>query len=66
MPVLASATSALDEATKVVIQNGFDTMTLTVKDVVAISVVAAVAVIALTAGVNYALKKIRGIMSKAS
>lgn len=65
--VLAStATSALDEATKAVIQNGLGTMQATITDVIGITVVTAVAVIALTSGVNYALRKIRGIMSKAS
>lgn len=64
--VVAAGTSAITEAMKATIQSGFDTMTATVTDVVGISVVAAVAVICLTAGVNYALKKIRGVMSKAS
>lgn len=68
MPIYAAstATSALSDATKSIIQGGFDTMSATVTDVVGIAVVASVAVICLTAGVNYALKKIRGIMSKAS
>ena len=61
-----TASSVIDEAMKTTIQSGFDTMTATVSDVVAIAVVASVAVICLTAGVNYALKKIRGVMSKAS
>ncbi len=61
-----AATSALDASTKAVIQGGLDTMQATITDVIGIVVVTAVAVIALTSGVNYALRKIRGIMSKAS
>lgn len=61
----SSATSALDTATKSTIQSGFDTMIATVTDVVGIAVVASVAVICLTAGVNYALKKIKGVLNKA-
>lgn len=72
LPVVAlasgstTATSALSDATKAVIQSGFETMTATVTDVIGIAVVASVGVICLTAGVNFALKKIRGVMSKAS
>lgn len=64
--VAAAATSALSESMKATIQSGFDTMSATVTDVVAIAVVACVGVICLTAGVNYALKKIKGVLSKAS
>jgi len=64
--LLSAGTSALDATTQSVIQDGFNTMTATVTDVVAIAVVASVGVICLTAGVNYALKKIRGVLSKAS
>lgn len=70
LPILAAsvtaATSVLDEGTKAVIQSGFDTMTATVTDVVGIAVVASVAVICLTAGVSYALRKIRGVLNSAS
>lgn len=61
----ATSASAIDEATKGVIQSGFDTMTATVTDVVGIAVAASVGVICLTAGVNYALKKIKGVLNKA-
>lgn len=64
--VLAAASGALDETTVAAVQNGMDTMVATVKQVVPISVLAAVTVIALTAGVNYALKKVKGIMNQAS
>lgn len=69
LPILAAsvtAASVLDESTKAVIQSGFDTMTATVTDVVGIAVVASVAVICLTAGVSYALRKIRGVLNSAS
>lgn len=59
-------TSALTETMKSTLQSGFSTMQATVTDVIGIAIVASVAVICLTAGVNYALKKIRGVMSKAS
>lgn len=62
----AGASSALDSALKTAIQGGFDTMTATVTEVVGIAVTAGVAVVCLTAGVNFALKKIRGVISKAS
>lgn len=63
---VGAATSALSESMKATIQTGFDTMSATVTDVVGIAVVACVGVICLTAGANYALKKIRGVLSKAS
>lgn len=62
----ASGSSAITESMKAVIQAGFADMTATVTDVVGISVGACVGIICLTAGVNYALKKIRGVLSKAS
>ena len=61
-----AASKGLDAATKAIIQSGFDSMTATVTEVVGIAVVAAVAIITLTVGVNFALKKIRGVMNKAS
>ncbi len=61
-----SATSALDAGTLDIIKAGFSTMQGTVLEVVGIAVVSAVAVICLTAGVNYALKKIKGVIAKAS
>lgn len=64
--VAAAATSALSESMKATIQGGFDTMTATVTDVVGIAVISCVGVICLTAGINYALKKIKGVLSKAS
>lgn len=69
MPVLASAvtgTSVLSGEVLTQIQQGFADMTATVTDVAGLAVVAAVGVIGLTVGINYALKKIKGIMSKAA
>lgn len=67
--VLAAETNvagALDEATINAIKGGFDTLKSTVSQVVPITVVAAVSIIAITAGANFALKKLKGVMSKAS
>ena len=62
----ANVAGALDEATMTAIKNGFDTLVSTAKQVVPIAVVASVTVIAVTAGANFGLKKVRGVMSKAS
>ena len=64
--LLAEAKGALDAATMTTIQSGFDQLVATVSQVVPVAVVASVSVIALTAGVNFALKKIKGVLSKAS
>lgn len=62
----ANVAGALDEATMNAIKSGFDTLKSTVSQVVPITVVAAVGIIAITAGANFALKKLKGVMSKAS
>lgn len=62
----ANVAGALDEATINAIKSGFDTLKATVSQVVPITVVAAVSIIAITAGANFALKKLKGVMSKAS
>lgn len=67
--VLAAETNvagALDEATLNAIKSGFDSLKATVSQVVPIVVVASVSIIAITAGANFALKKLKGVMSKAS
>lgn len=68
--ILASSTpaasGALTDAMMTAVQGGFDTLVATVGQIIPIAVTASVSVIALTAGVNYALKKIRGVLSKAS
>lgn len=61
-----TATSALDEATKAVIKSGFETLSATVSDVLVLVVPVAVSVIALTSGINYALKKVKGVISMAA
>lgn len=62
----ANVAGALNEATINAIKSGFDTLKATVSQVVPITVVAAVSIIAITAGANFALKKLKGVMSKAS
>lgn len=66
--ILASeaATGVLSEAMTKAITSGFTDLTATVTQVLLISVPAAVSVIALTAGVNYALKKVRGVLHMAA
>lgn len=67
--VLAEAgavSGALDTTTMTVIQNGMNQLVSTVQQIVPIAVVASVSVIAITAGVNFALKKVKGVISKAS
>ena len=62
----AAATGVLDEAMLQVVTNGFDTLEATVTQVLTVSVTAAVAIIALTGGVRYALKKVRGVIASAA
>lgn len=62
----AAGSSVLTESLKTAIQTGIANLQATVTDVIGITIAASVAVIALTAGVNYALKKIRGVIAKAS
>lgn len=64
--VLDAAPSVLDEAMKTTLSNGFASLQATVTDVVGIAVPVAVGIIALTAGVHYALKKVRGVLSYAA
>lgn len=64
--VLASGTSVLDQATKTAITGGLADLGATVTDVVAITIPVAISVIALTAGVKYALKKVKGVINQAS
>lgn len=67
--VLAEAgavSGSLDTTTMTAIQNGMNQLVSTVQQIVPIAVVASVSVIAITAGVNFALKKVKGVMSKAS
>ncbi|MFG6333177.1 MAG: hypothetical protein K1W28_15420 [Lachnospiraceae bacterium] len=61
-----AASGALTDAMLTAIEGGFNTLSATVGQVIPLVVTASVSVICLTAGVNYALKKIRGVLSKAS
>lgn len=67
--VLAEAganAGALDSATLDAIKGGFDTLSSTVGQIMPLMVASAVGVIAVTASVNFALKKIKGLLAKAS
>lgn len=66
--ILASsgATGVLDEVMKASIQSGFDSLAATVNQVLVIAVPVAVGLIALTGGVKYALKKVKGVISQAA
>lgn len=57
--------SVLTETMKTAVTEGFSTLSDTVTDVLSISVPAVVAVIALTAGVGYAIRKIRSVIANA-
>lgn len=61
----ALGASVLDETMKTVIEGGFTTLTDTVSDVLTVAVPAIVGVIALTAGVGYAVRKIRAVIANA-
>ena len=69
LAVLASSytgTSVLTDAVKTAVSNGIADLSATVSDVILLAVPATIGVIALTAGVNYALRKVRGVIAKAS
>lgn len=66
MLLAEAATGALDADMIKVITNGFNTLVATVGQVVPLAIVAAVSVIGITAGANFALKKLKGVLSKAS
>lgn len=62
----ASTSGVLDTNTLQVITEGFSTLQGTVTQVLAVSVPASVGIIALTGGVRYALKKVRGVIASAA
>ena len=64
--IATGTTGVLTEAMLQVVQNGFDSLSATVGQVLTISVPAAVGIIALTGGVKYALKKVRGVIASAA
>lgn len=69
MPLLALAsesTGVLDESMMSIISNAFSNMSATVGQVLTVAVPVAVGIIALCAGVNFALKKAQGVLKKAN
>lgn len=62
----ATASGVLNDVMISAVQSGMDSLVGTVGQVLAISVPAAIGVIALTAGVKYALKKVKGVISMAA
>lgn len=62
----SATTGVLTEAMTQAIQGGFDSLAATVTQVILISVPVSVSVIALSGGVKYALKKVRGVISAAA
>lgn len=65
--LLASASSSvLTDEVKTAINTGLDSLSATVSDVVMLVIPVSITIIALTAGVRYALKKVRGVISQAA
>lgn len=60
-----TGTSVLTEAMKASISTGLGNLTATVSDVAVLIIPAVVGVIALTCGINYALKKVKSVVSAA-
>lgn len=59
-------TSVLEGTTRTVVQQGLADAGATVTDVVGIAVPVVIAAVLLTAAVNYAIKKVKGVLSKAA
>lgn len=59
------ATGVLDADMLAIVKSGFDTLSATVSQVLTVSVPACVGIIALTAGVGYALGKVRSVIANA-
>lgn len=68
MPLLGAATgtSLITDAIKASVNSGLADMSATVSDVILLVIPTTIAIIALTAGVRYALRKVKGVMSAAS
>lgn len=62
---LGASTGVLDESMLAIVTGGFETLTATVTQVLTVSVPACVGIIALTAGVGYALRKVRSVIANA-
>jgi len=63
--IATGGTSVLTEAMKTVISSGMADLSATVTDVLVVAVPATIGIVALTAGVNYAITKVRGVISSA-
>lgn len=61
-----TGTSLLSGETLAAVQKGFLDLSATGTQVVGLSIVAAVGVIGISAGANYAIKKVKGVLSKAA
>lgn len=62
---MTDGTSVITETMKTAISGGMADLFATVQDVLSVSVPASIFMIALTAGVSYALRKVGGVISKA-
>ena len=60
-----AATGVLNEAMTSAISSGFSDLSATVTQVLLIVVPSSVSIISLSSGVNYALKKVRGVLHMA-
>lgn len=68
IPIIASAptpSSALDAATKAIVQNGFDSLVMTATDIIGMAIVAGMAVVALSSAAKFAVKYVRGLLHMA-
>lgn len=63
--LFGAAAGVLDETMLGIIKEGFDTLSATVSQVLTVSVPACVGIIALTAGIGYALRKVRSVIANA-
>lgn len=66
LSLLAAGASALDEATVKLVTDAVDSMSATGIQVIGIFVAGSIGVIVLSAGVKYALKKVKGVLSSAA
>lgn len=62
----AAGASVLTDGVKKAIENGLANLNATASDVILLVIPVTIGVIALSAGINYAIKKIKGVLSKAS
>ena len=62
----STGTSLITESIKTAIESGLANMSATVSDVILITIPVTIGIIALTAGVKFALKKVKGVISSAA